>query len=93
MLSLIPALSKCSHHQGTIQSDDRSHSSWFKFVPGDTLVAFVQQNGDIVRGHNFVWRQQIVATGLGIYTHGISVTRYRHLKTMFGHLTCILCRE
>lgn len=31
----------------------------FNFGPGDTLVNFAQANGQLVRGHNFIWHAQL----------------------------------
>jgi endo-1,4-beta-xylanase len=55
----------------------------FRFDDADALVAFAQQHGIKVRGHNFVWHEMLPAWFAG------TVTRENARKVLTGHILAV----
>jgi endo-1,4-beta-xylanase len=76
---------------GPIHPRPGNASAAYDFSPADQLVSFAKQHDMTVRGHCFVWHQQVagwVTTGIANHTYGAVALHeilYDHILTVAGH--------
>jgi endo-1,4-beta-xylanase len=57
----------------------------FAFRAGDALVAFAEQNGMRVRGHNLVWHTQLAPWVAGLSGEALHAAMIRHVGNVVAH--------
>ena len=63
----------------------------YNWVAADSIVAFAQRNGLIVRGHNLCWHNQ-VPSWMFIESSGKTVTKEILLQRLKDHITAVVSR-
>jgi endo-1,4-beta-xylanase len=76
---------------GPIHPRPGNDASAYDFAPADELVTFAQQHNMVVRGHCFVWHQQVpgwLTTGVANHTYDPAVLNdilHSHISAVAGH--------